>query len=227
MGALVLACGKDAGHAQSPALADRDDIEVHEVPATPGKPEVDHLVSALDGRRLVVVGTDADLAAVVLRLVRTERVASTEVGYVTTEPDSTVAALWDLPLDTGRAFDVALNGGLDPVPFLRDDAGGVLVGRGVLNPVRGVAYCDDTVVLRGQASRVTITPDADGGAGLLVQVMRRTLLVKRVTATPGRAFQISCLPVLPKRDGVAHPRAVTKWTWYRNVEDLRLARGLL
>jgi hypothetical protein len=227
MGALVLACGKDAGHAQSPAFADRDDIELHPVPERPGKDDVDHLVKGLDGRRLVVVGGDADLAAVVLRLLRKDLLRDVTVGFVPTEADSTVASLWDLPLDAGRAVDIALTGDPDRVPLIRDDSGGVLVGRGVIGPVRGMAYCDETVILRGQASRITVSPDPDRGAGLLVQVTRRTLMVKRSTATVGRACQIGCVPAIVRLDGVPHPRPVTKWTWYRNSDDLRLARGLL
>jgi hypothetical protein len=227
MGALVLACGKDAGHAQSPALADRDDVVLHLVPARPGKDDVDPLVKGLAGRRLVVIGTDADLAAVALRLQRTERLTEVTVGYVPTEADSTVAALWDLPLDAGRAVDVALTGEVDPVPLIRDDNGGVLVGRGVIGPVRGMAYCDESVVLRGQASRITVSPDPDRGAGLLVQVTKRALVVKRTMATRGRACQIGCVPAIVRLDGVPHPRPVTKWTWSRNTDDLRLARGLL
>jgi hypothetical protein len=227
MGALVLACGKDAGHAQSPALADRDDVEVFHAPARPGKDDVDHLVKGLDGRRLVVVGTDADLAAVTLRLLRTDALRDVTVGFVPTEADSTVASLWDLPLDTGRAVDMALTGDADPVPLIRDDNGGVLVGRGVIGPVRGMAYCDEAVVLRGQASRITVSPDPERGAGLLVQVTKRTLVVKRTSAATGRACQIGCVPAIVHLDGVPHPRPVSKWTWYRHTDDLRLARGLL
>lgn len=226
MGALVLACGKDAGYAQSPALADRDEVELHRVPARPGKDDVDHLLKGLDGRRLVVVGDDADLAAVTLRLLRKELLKDVTVGFVPTAADSTVASLWDLPLDAGRAVDIALTGDPDPVPLIRDDSGGVLVGRGVIGPVRGMAYCDETVVLRGQASRITVSPDPDR-AGLLVQVTKRALMVKRTTAAQGRACQIGCVPAIVRLDGVPHPRPVTKWTWYRNSDDLRLARGLL
>ncbi len=103
----------------------------------------------------------------------------------------------------------------------------MLLGRGVLAPVRGVGYCDDELVLRGQASRIEVTPDPAGGAGLVVRVVRRRLLVQRATSTPGRAFQLGCLPVTPISDGVRHPRLVNRWTWYRHTEDLRLVRGLV
>jgi hypothetical protein len=52
-------------------------------------------------------------------------------------------------------------------------------------------------------------------------------MVKRSTAAVGRACQIGCVPAIVRLDGVPHPRPVTKWTWYRNSDDLRLARGLL
>ncbi|AHI01952.1 hypothetical protein [Kutzneria albida] len=227
MGALVLACGKDAGHGASPMFADRDDLEVHEVAAKPGRTEVDPLVKGLDGRRLLVRGTDADLAAVVLRLLRTERLAEVPVGYLPTSEDSVVARIWDLPTDPGRALDLALRADPDPVPLIRDDSGGVIVGEGVFRPVRGVAYCDETQVLRGQAGQLTVGPDPDRGPGLVVRVVRRQLLVRRTTVTQGRAVQVGCVPSAPVSDGVVHPRQVTKWTWYRHTEDLRLVRGLI
>jgi hypothetical protein len=38
---------------------------------------------------------------------------------------------------------------------------------------------------------------------------------------------LGCIPTRPISDGVAYPRAVSKWTWYRHSEDLRLVRGLI
>lgn len=227
MSALVLACGKNAGYAESPAFAERSEVELHAVPSIPGKTEVDPLLAKLDGRRLVVAGTDADLRAVVLRLLRTERLAEVAVGFVPTDEASVVASLWGLPLDHARALDVALTADPDPVPLVRDDSGGVLVGQGVFRPVRGVAYCDDTQVLRGQASQLTVGPDPDGGPGLVVRVVRRVVISRKSTVTQGRAFQLGCVATTPVSDGVPHPRTVTKWTWYRHTEDLRLIRGLV
>jgi hypothetical protein len=217
---VALSCGNNAGNGESPKIADRDDVELHRVPERPGKPHVDPILAELAGRRLVVLGSDADLAAVVLRLLRTERLAEVPVGYVPTSAGSAVAGLWGLSLDPGRAFDVAMAGAPDPVPLLRDDSGGVLLGLGVLGPVRGVAYCDNDQVLRGQANRIEVSPDAAGG-GLLVRV-RRGLLVRRTREATGRAFEIGCLPTSPVSDGVPHPRAVSRWVWYRHTEDLRL-----
>ncbi|XVV03645.1 hypothetical protein ACQPW3_41110 [Actinosynnema sp. CA-248983] len=217
---IVLACG----NSQSPMITDGDRFEVRVVGARPGKAEVDPVLAELGDRRLIVHGTDADLNAVVLRLLRTERLAEVPVGYVPASPSSDVARLWHLPTDPGRALDLALSGEADRVSLVRDDVGGVLVGLGSLGPVRGVGYADDTVVLRGQASRIEVTPDNE--LGLAVSVVHKRLFTKKVKTTAGRAFQLGCLPVQVNLDGIAHPRPMNKWTWYRHTEDLRLVRGL-
>jgi hypothetical protein len=228
MAVVALVCGNISFDVRYRGLAEGDDlragIEVHRVPA-PGRTEIDPLLAALDGRRLAVCGTDADLAAVVLRLLRTERLDDVPVAYLPAGDYSAAAALWGLPTDPRRALDLALRGEPHRVPLVRDDAGGVLVGLGVLAPVRGAAYCDDEQVLRGQARRFAVTPDPTGGAGLVVRVVRRGLL-GRVRTAYGRAAALACLPTLPVCDGVPHPRPVSRWTWYRHTEDLRLVRGL-
>ncbi|WP_123744993.1 diacylglycerol kinase family protein [Saccharothrix texasensis] len=219
---IVLACG----NSQSPLITDGDRFEVRQVAERPGKAEVDAVLADSGDKRLVVHGTDGDLNAVVLRLLRTERLADVPLGYVPADPRSEVAALWGLPTDPGRALDLALSGDPDRVPLVRDDVGGVLVGLGSLGPVRGVGYGDDTVVLRGQASRLEVTPDPEGGPGLVVRVIHKRLFGRKVTSTQARAFQLGCLPVQVDSDGVPHPRPMGKWTWYRHTEDLRLVRGM-
>ncbi|MDQ3406113.1 MAG: hypothetical protein M3548_22420 [Actinomycetota bacterium] len=228
MSALVLACGNTDTTGCPPALTERDDVEVHEVGPLPGKARVDPLLKAVAGRRAVVFGTDADLAAVVLRIMRTDRLADVAVGFVPADPArSAIPRLWGLPTDQGRLVEVALGGEVDPFPLIRDDAGGVLVGLGVLRRIGGVAYCDDTTVLRGRAARVEITPDPEGRDGLVVRVVTTGLFGKRVKAFHGRAFQIGCLPVIPSLDGIDYARDVSRWTWYRHTADLRVARGVL
>ena len=213
----VLVCG-----ASAPALPEVDDLPVHRVGERPGKTEVDPL---LDTGLLIVAGTDADLAAVVVRLLRKEKLASTRVGFVPLDPQSEVAALWGLPTDPARALALGVNGDVDPVPLIRDDTGGVLVGRGTFGAIRGVAYCDDQVALRGTARSIEVSPDTEGGPGLVVRVLKG-LVFKRPMTMAGRAFQLGCVPTRPTSDGVSHPRAVNRWTWYRHTEDLRLIRGL-
>lgn len=227
MDALALACGK----AHWTALADRV-AEAAQVSEVPGKDEIDPVLDRLNGRRLVVYGVDAALAAVVQRLLRTSRLEAVAVGYLPLDPSSQVAAMWALPVEPQRALTLALHGEPERVPLVRDDAGGVLVGLGRLRPFRGVIYCDDRLVLRGQASAVEVTPDPAAGpdtsrAGLTVRVKRTGLLGRRFNDTSGRAVQIGCLPVTVMRDGVPFGRSVDKWTWYRHTEDWRLVRGLL
>lgn len=211
--AVVLVCGNTRwpGGA-APTVA--------QVPARPGRDELGGLLAGLNGGRLVVCGSDADLAAVLLRLLRTEALG-VPVGYVPASPSSAVARLWGVPVTPSAAAELALHGRPDRVPLVRDDAGGVLAGRGVVAPVHGVAYCDEELVLRGQATRLTVQPDPRHG--LAVQVMGRGLLGRRVRRAKGRAVQLGCSPTGLDCDGVAG-RTTDRWTWYRHTEDWLLIR---
>jgi hypothetical protein len=227
VGAMVLACGRGERVAASPMLSGRGvGVTVHKAPSRPGKNDVDGLLSEVgpdaEHDRLVVMGEDADLAAVVLRLLRTQRL-DIPVGFVPVTRDSDVADTWNLPVDPGRALDVALTAEPDRVPLVRDGNGGVLVGLGTIGPLRGVAYCDDTRVLRGPAKIISVVPHM---SGIEVTVANRSLLDRRTRTTQGRAFELGCLPTKVVADGVAHPRPVKKWHWYRHSDDLRLIRGM-
>lgn len=210
MRGTVLVCG-DA--ANLPA-----GLDVHRVPARPGKADVDHLL--LESTRVVVVGDDAALAAVVLRLLRRELLGQVTVGFVPPR-GSVVAELWGLPSDPADALKVATNGAAAAVPIVRDDAGGMLVGLGVLDGVNGVGYCDDQLAVRGAARRIEVRPHA---AGVEVRIVRGRLR-GRTSALHGRAFQFGGEPVLPVSDGVRRERPIPRWTWYRHTEDLQLARS--
>lgn len=217
MAALILGCGTAVTSRDWRKLAPSTGSGVHEIPATPARNDVDPLLKSEDVDRVVVHGTDADLAAIVLRLVRIERVTDVAVGYVPVDrTQSTVARLWELPDD---AVDVALTGSDRPLPLVRDDAGGVLLGLGVVPSVRGTVYCDDAVALRGAAARIEVTP---GPKGVAVQVVRGRL--RRPVAFEGRAVQFGIDATVPVRDGVPYPRSMTRWTWYRHTEDLRAVR---
>ncbi|HWN34299.1 MAG TPA: hypothetical protein VNP03_16235 [Pseudonocardia sp.] len=207
------------------------EVEARALPARPDRTELDPLLTPTDEptpTRLVVAGTDADLAAVVLRLLRIERLAEVAVAYLPADPDSAVAATWGLPTAPAAAAALAYYGEPDRVPLVRDDAGGVLLGRGELRPLRGVVYCDDRLVLRGQANRLVVTPAAPVGVDVRAsRVGLFGLLGRRTHAAFGRAVQIGCLATTVLVDGVPHPRPVTRWTWYKHTEDLRLIRGLV
>ncbi len=236
----------------------------------------------LAARRVVVAGTDADLAAVLRRLLRRERL-DVEVAYLPRgrsaaarvwglppgpsaaarawelpRGPSEVARAWGLPrrpsaaarvwgLPRGpsaaaRAWELprdavalALEGAASPVPLIRDDAGGVLVGGAEVRRLRGEVYCDETLVLRG-AGHVVVTPGPDGVA---VRASRtgsppdgRTRAVSprapvgRGSAV-GRAVQLGGEAFTPALDGVPHTRAVTRWAWYRHTADWLLVRPSL
>jgi hypothetical protein len=215
--ALILGCGAAVTSGDWRKLASSTGSEPHEIPATPDRNDVDPLLKATDLDRVVVHGTDADLASVVLRVMRLERLDEIAVGYVPVDRQrSTVARLWALPEDS---VGIALTGSDHPQSLVRDDAGGVLLGLGVLSSVHGTVYCDDAVALRGDATRVEVTP---GPSGVAVRVVRGRL--RRPASYEGRAVQFGVDPTAPVRDGVPYPRLMTRWTWYQHTEDLRAVR---
>ncbi|MGH3857535.1 MAG: hypothetical protein ACRDR6_29425 [Pseudonocardiaceae bacterium] len=224
VGAVVLKCGS----ARWPGVEGLGAGDAAAVPARPGREELSEILAGLDGRRLVVCGTDADLAAVLLRLLRTEAVGTVPVGYVPSCASSAVARLWGLPSAPAAAAALALRGEPDQVPLVRDDSGGVLVGLGVVAPLDGVAYCDGEVVLRGRAARLEVAPDR--ALGLVVRVVRPGLGRlpglggRRARQVAGRAVQLGCQPTGVWRDGVAE-RTTDRWTWYRHTEDWLLIRS--
>lgn len=213
MRGIVVACGADqhtgTGFGGGPVIR---------VPSRPGRAEIDPLLGEYD--RLVIMGTDADLAAVVLRLLRKDLVSGVSVGFVPSKAGSAVAALWKLPTDPAEALELARTGEAAAVPLVREDNGGVLVGRATLRKVHGQGYCDEEVAFDGTVRAIEVSPDPEGIAARVT----RGQLLNRTTTLRGRAFQLGCHPVSLVSDGVRHPREVTKWTWYRHVEDLRLVR---
>lgn len=218
MAALMLGCGSAVTSDDWRKLAARSASDAHEIPATPGKSDVDPLVKGVTEGHIVVHGSDADLAAIVLRLLRLSRLG-VPIGYVPTDPLSTIARIWRLGKDPVAA---AVDGTPEPFPLVRDDTGGVLVGLGVLAPVRGTLYCDDAIPLRGPAERVLVTPHPEHG--LRVRVVRKGWLRNKVSTFDGRAVQFGGDPVTAVRDGVPHERPLNRWTWYRHTEDLRVVR---
>lgn len=193
--------------------------DVVRVPARPGKKHVDEVLQR--SKRVIVVGDDADLAAVVVRMLRREVLSSVAVGYVPASAESAVAALWGLPHDPAEALRIATYGEPRPVTLVRDDTGGVLLGRGLVEAVDGEAYCDDVLALRGAARRIEVRPDP---AGVAVRVTRGRLLRKTATFR-GRAFQYGGrVPVHPVTDGVRRDRPLRRWTVYRHTEDLLAVR---
>ncbi|MEJ8279716.1 hypothetical protein [Pseudonocardia spirodelae] len=174
----------------------------------PGKAEIDGLLPA---RRLIVHGDDADLAAVLVRLLRRDALG-TEVAYLPVSRRSRAAVSWGFPSSFGDAVALARSGTARDMPLVRDDNGGVLAGRGEIRDLYGEAYCDATRVLHGRVRSLVV--DA-GPEGVHVRGGRG------VTAATGRAIQIGTTGATPVRDGVAHPREIKRWAWYRHTEPWR------
>ncbi|WP_308282778.1 hypothetical protein [Pseudonocardia nigra] len=219
---LVHGSRRDPGLSEVPTVV---------LPARPARADVDPVLAEHEPRRIVVAGTNADLAAVVLRLLRTERL-TTEVAYLPTTRSSAVAAAWGLPI--GRAaVALATAGTAVPMPLVRDDSGGVLLGRGEVRGLVGEAYCDEHLVLRGTAPRFVAVPGPHGLAVRSGRTGRRP--DGRLRPVPprapsgrgsavGRAVQLGGKPFTVEYDGVAHPREVRRWAWYRHTADWLLVR---
>ena len=200
------------------------------LPERPGRDDLDPVLAEHAPRRLVVAGADADLAAVLVRLLRTDRL-DVELGYLPASRSSAVAA-WGLT--TGRAAaELAVTGEATPVPLTRDDAGGVLVGRGEIRDLTGECYCDETLVLRGPARRLVVVPGPGGIAvragwtGRAPDGGTRPVPPRAPRgrgAGVGRAVQVGGRPFTVIADGIAHPRPFPRRTWYRHTTDWLLVR---
>ncbi|TVS86666.1 peptidase M50 [Mycobacterium helveticum] len=163
-------------------------------------------------RRLVVVGADADLAALLTGLLRADRL-DVEVAYV---PRRRTAATRAYRLPSGRrAARRARRASAARVPLIRDDAGWAIVGRAHWLPadgkaLHGEAVVDDTGLFDGGVAGCRIEP-----TGALPGLRARVRGRRWVT---GRAAQLGCTGVTVVRDGVPAPRPARRSTFYRNVE---------
>ncbi|MDI3313470.1 MAG: peptidase M50 [Mycobacterium sp.] len=175
-------------------------------------------------RRLVVVGADADLAAVLTRLLRTDRLG-VEVGYT---PVRHTAATRAYRLPAGRrAARRARCGSARRAPLIRDETGTVIVGSAVWLPpeegrqLRGEAVVDDTVLFDGDVAGVRIEPTATL-PGLRARVLGGRGWSPRWQA--GRAAQLGSTGAVMLRDGVRSSRPIRRSTFYRHTEGWLLVR---
>jgi hypothetical protein len=168
-------------------------------------------------RRLVVVGTDADLAAVLSRLLRADRL-DIEVAYVPRRR-TTATRVYRLPAGR-RAARRILRGSPRRVPLIRDETGSVIVGRANWLPaddrqsIHGEAVVDDAPLFDGDVAGVCIEP-TPAVPGLRARVHGGRTWRRWI---PGRAIQLGSTGVAVVRDGVPAPRTARRSTFYRNVE---------
>jgi hypothetical protein len=158
-----------------------------------------------DCRRVVVVGSDADLAAVLTRLLRADRL-DVEVGHVRR------------PWQARRAR----TGEAQRVPLIRDETGTVIVGAAYWLPpgedastIHGEAVTDDTLLFDGEVTGVRIEPTSTM-PGLRASVLSSRMRPKRWAT--GRAAQLGTDAALVVRDGVPSPRPVRRSTFYRHTQ---------
>ncbi len=172
-------------------------------------------------RRLVVVGSDADLAAVLTRLLRADRL-DIEVAYV---PRRRTRATRVFRLPAGRrAARRARRGSARRVPRSRDETGSVVVGRASWLPpgdrqlIHGEAVVDDATLFDGDVATVHIEPT------LAAPGLRASMTGQARRWVAGRAAQLGSTGAAVVRDGVPAPRPARRSTFYRNVEGWLLVR---
>ncbi|KAA0086768.1 peptidase M50 [Mycolicibacterium sp. P9-64] len=174
-------------------------LPVHDVEAPT---DVDPQVEA---GRLIVVGGLADLATVLTRLLRADRL-DVEVGHVSR------------PWHARRAR----TGAARRVPLIRDETGTVVTGVAYWLPtdedartISGEGVVDDVVLFDGEVTGVRVEPTAD------MPGLRASVLTGRMrprTWVTGRAAQLGTTGALVVRDGVAAPRPVRRSTFYRHTK---------
>lgn len=173
-------------------------------------------------RRLIVVGCDADLAAVLTRLLRTEKL-DVELGFVTPRRSAATRAYRLAPGLRGARR--AKRGEASRVPLIRDDAGVAIVGaamwHGAGGPLHGEAVVDDATLFYGDVPGVRIEPTAAPPGLRAAVVSARGRPGRWVT---GRAAQLGSTGAMISRDGVGATRAATRSTLYRHTGGWLLVR---
>lgn len=163
--------------------------------------------AAADCRRLIVVGSDADLASVLTRLLRLDRL-DIEVGHATG---------W-------RSARRARRGTAGRVPLIRDDTGHVIVGSAEWHgpdgePLSGEAVVDDTVLFDGEVASVRVEPT------MVMPGLRACVIGQgRRQWVGGRAAQLGTTGAVVTRDGKQSPKIVRRSTFYRHVQGWLLVR---
>jgi len=161
---------------------------------------------AAEADRVIVLGTTADLAIVLARLLRADRL-DVEVAHVRRP--------W--------AARRALSGTARRVPLIRDETGAVLTRYALwippeesAQPLTGEAVVDDFLLFDGDVPGVRIEPTTDL-PGLRARVLSGGLRRRRWVT--GRAAQLGTTGVLVVRDGVRAARPARRSTFYRHTKD--------
>ncbi|MFI9506788.1 hypothetical protein [Nocardia sp. NPDC052566] len=193
--------------------------------AIPDTGQIDELLPVLAADslpRLIVLGEDAGLAAVLTHLMRTERL-HVEIGYVPIEKTYGSRAY---QTGTGNAAAKrAIEGKATETPLIRDDTGKVLVGRATITGVdgeklEGEAYVDDTQLFSGKVTAMHVSPTLEL-PGVRATAQRG---IRRRRWVEGRAAQLGTPGAVVTRDGIRGERTVPRSSFYRHHEPWLLVR---
>lgn len=215
---IVIRCGAAP---VPPVLGEHPRVDCSEIPT---KDEINTALREIGSRRrLLLCGTDAGLAALVTRLLRTENL-DVEVGYIAAERTPCTSA-YRLPTGSAAA-KLAVHGEARELPLIRDDTGTVLVGEATVTGPEGAsllgeAYADDTCVFSGEIERLTVRP-TPALPGVRATDGRRRGLRRRRLWIPARAVQLGSDAGLVTRDGVTGRRPLKRTSFYRHSESWRL-----
>ncbi|MFD0365387.1 hypothetical protein ACFQZZ_28460 [Nocardia sp. GCM10030253] len=194
--------------------------------AIPDTGHIDELLPVLAADslpRLIVLGTDAALAAVLTHLMRTERL-HVEIGYVPV--DKTYGSRAYQTGTGNAAAKRALEGRATETPLIRDDTGTVLIGRATITgpggeKLEGEAYVDDTLLFSGKVTAMQISPMLEMPG---VRASAQRSIMRKRRWVEGRAAQLGTPGAVVTRDGIANDRVVPRSTFYRHHEPWLLVR---
>ena len=194
------------------ALRGHGAVELASVPAGADPSTVDQVLSAVHGRRLVVVADLPGLNRIVLRLLRRSLLAAVPVGAVVDSPQWTQAV--GLPADPVAAARVAATGTPTALRLVRDDQGGIVLHAARLRPwtgrrfgVRG--YVEDTELVNAPVRELAVAPDRDA-----VRATVRPGGLRRARTVRGRAVTLSCQDARLTVDGTDLPNPRRRVTWW-------------
>lgn len=201
-------------------------LAARSAPAIPNDEDLDETLALLDAnsdQRLIVLGRDSALAAVLTYFLRIERL-DIEIAYVAVDrsPASNVYRT-----GTGAAAaKQAVQGQAFEVPLIRDDLGIALVGRARINApgggkLIGEGFVDDTRIFHGKATSILIMPTGEL-PGLRACAIRSQLRFPKWVA--GRAVQIGADAAVVTRDGVRGERETKRSSFYRHTTPWLLVR---
>lgn len=172
--------------------------------------------------RVVVVGTDASLSAVLTRAMRADYLWA-EFAFVPVEP-TPAAANWGIPI--GRAaLPLALHGGVRPAPLIRSDRGIAVAGSALIEEADGREFIgeivvDDATILFRRGDNAAPA----GGSAAPRTGAFGARLVPMPTA-PGIAAAPLTTPARPPEGGSLRARWLRATRAYGQVDEAGLATG--